>query len=136
MEQAAWSIECLFLTSTCLTKISILLFYRRLVNHSYSRNMQRVIYALIAFTVLYFVAFGSVLFFSCRPLNSTWLSLNLMYAVPYQCFSKQVPDIMVGVLSVVSDAYVLLIPELVFHRLKLNRRKKIALFALFGSGIM
>ncbi|TID27703.1 hypothetical protein E2P81_ATG00460 [Venturia nashicola] len=131
---AAFAIEALFLSSTCLTKISILLFYRRLVDRSYSQRMQRVIYGLIIFTVAYFIGFGALLLFSCQPISSAWLSLDLEYAVPYRCMSRRYTDTIFGVVSVASDAYVLLIPELVIHRLKLQRRKKIVLFALFGSG--
>jgi len=43
-------------------------------------------------------------------------------------------DTLVGAISVISDAYVLIIPELVVYRLKMARKKKIVLFALFGSG--
>lgn len=43
---------------------------------------------------------------------------------------------MAGVINVISDAYVLVIPELGAYRLKMQRRKKIVLFALFGSGAM
>lgn len=134
--KAAWAAEGLFLTSTCLTKISILLFYRRLVDRSYSERIQRVVYGLIALTVAYFVGFLAFLLFSCEPINSNWLSLDIAYAVPYQCISRRITDTMAGVISVISDAYVLVIPELVVYRLKMQRRRKIVLFALFGSGAM
>lgn len=98
--------------------------------------MQMVIYGLIVFTVAYFLGFGLTLLFSCAPINSAWLSLNLAYAVPYRCISRRYTDPMAGVISVISDAYVLVIPELVIYRLKIQRRKKIILFALFGGGAM
>ncbi|QDS72812.1 hypothetical protein FKW77_006640 [Venturia effusa] len=130
----AWGAEGLFLTSTCLTKISILLFYRRLVEQAFSKTRQRIIYGLIAFTIAQYFVFTFFLLFSCQPLNAAWLSLDFTYAVPYQCISRSLSDPMAGILSVVSDAYVFIIPELVVYRMNMQRRKKIVLFTLFGSG--
>ncbi|KAE9989461.1 hypothetical protein EG327_002653 [Venturia inaequalis] len=131
---AAWAAEGLFLFSSSLTKISILLFYRRLVDRSCSKRMKKLIYGLIGLTVAYVIVFGAPLLLSCQPIASAWLSLNIFYAVPYQCISRKYSDTLAGVISVISDAYVLAIPEVVVYRLKLQRRKKIVLFALFGSG--
>jgi hypothetical protein len=136
ISQAAWAAEGLFLTSTCLTKISILLFYRRLVDRSYSKRIQNVIYGLIALTAVYYFAFFSFLLFACEPVSASWKSLNIGYAIPYKCSSRKTMDILVGTISVISDAYVLIIPELVVYRLKMQRKKKIVLFALFGSGTL
>jgi hypothetical protein len=134
--QVAWASEGFFLASSCLTKVSILLFYRRLVNRSYSKRIQNVIYGLIAFTAVYFVVFVFFLIFVCDPVSASWQSLNLGYAVPYKCSSRRFMDTLAGAVSVISDAYVLIIPELVVYRLKMERKKKIVLFALFGSGAM
>jgi hypothetical protein len=126
----------LFLTSNCLTKISILLFYRRLVDRSYSKNLQNLIYVAIGFTVLFFIAFFLYLLLVCKPVDASWKSLDIGYATPYTCSSRKIPDIMVGVISVFSDVYALIIPEVVVYRLRVERRKKIVLFALFGMGAM
>jgi hypothetical protein len=136
ISQAAWAAEGLFLTSTCLTKVSILLFYRRLVDRSYSKRIQNVIYGFIALTAVYFFAFLFFLLFACDPVSAAWKSLDIGYAVSYKCSSRKTMDILAGAISVISDAYVLIIPELVVYRLNLGRKKKIVLFALFGSGAM
>lgn len=60
----AWLAEFSFLFSTCCTKISILLFYRRLVEGTYSRRWRWATIGGIIFLVIYCAAFLLVLIVS------------------------------------------------------------------------
>ncbi|KAF2419045.1 hypothetical protein EJ08DRAFT_44725 [Tothia fuscella] len=132
----AWSAEALFLTSTCLTKVSILLFYRRIMERSYSRTIQWAIYVAIASTVIYFFAFFTILVFACTPVDSAWKSMNLLYRKPYHCVNRREMDALAGVFSVVSDAYALAIPQIVISKLQMQRKQKVVLYCIFSSGLI
>jgi hypothetical protein len=134
--QIAWFCEGLFVLSSCLTKISILLFYRRLIERAYSRAMQLTIYIAIALTVAYFIIFYSFLIFVCNPSRAVWESLNISYREPYQCINRREADPLAGIISVVSDAYALIIPEVIISRLKMPTGQKIVLYCIFSCGVM
>lgn len=128
--------EGCFLASSALTKVSILLFYRRLVDRAYGRVMQWAIYAAIAFSFAYLAAFLLFLVFVCSPTSATWLSLSITYSQPYKCAPRNVVDPLVGALSVFSDVYSLAIPEIVVSSMKLPWRQKVALYGIFSTGLL
>jgi len=126
----------MFLLSTSCTKISILLFYRRLVDRSYSKWIQRGIYLAIGFTVVYLLVFTLFLAFFCSPSTAAWQSLDLSYNKTYRCADRAIADPLVGFVSAFSDIYAIAIPEIVVSRLKMPRRQKIVLYAVFGAGLI
>ena len=136
INQVAWSSEIFFQISSCLIKISILLFYRRLVQRTTSRLMQMAIYFAISFTVVYMIATVTVLFVVCLPTSSYWESLDVSYTKPYKCINTTVIDPLIVALSVFSDTYSLIIPHIVIRRLKMPKREKLMLYVIFGSGLV
>jgi len=98
--------------------------------------MQMAIYAAIGFTIAYLV--GTVIFlcFTCSPTSAYWESLNVSYSKPYTCINTTVIDPLVVALSVFSDSYSLIIPQTVIWRLKMPRRQKLMLYAIFASGFV
>lgn len=128
--------EVCFFISTSLTKISILLFYRRLVDRAYGRVMQWAIYAAIAFSIAYLAGFLLFLVFVCSPTSAVWNSLDITYSQPYKCVSRRVADPLAGALSVFSDVYSLAIPEVVVSSMRLPWRQKIALYGIFSTGLL
>lgn len=132
----AWSTEILFLTSLCLTKISVLLFFRRLIDRSHSPWISRAIWVAIAFTVAYYFSFLFFLIFACDPIYATWKSLNITWTVKYQCADRNVVDPLNGVFSVFSDAYSMIIPLLVVSRLSMPANRKAVLYLVFCCGLI
>lgn len=126
----------LFHISTCLTKISILLFYRRLTIRSHSSTMQNAIYAAIVFTILYFFTFLIGLLFICVPTSATWTAMDVFSSKVYKCHSRQVADILHGAFGMITDIYVLAIPNLVVMNMQLPRKQKLMLYAMFSCGSM
>lgn len=132
----AWVIEILFISSLTLTKISVLLFFRRLIDGSYSRWVSRAIWFAVAFTIAYFVSFFLFLVFVCKPVEASWKSLDLTWTTKYSCATRSVPDEMVGILSVFSDIYSMVIPVYVVSKLKMPRGNKIVLYVVFCCGLV
>jgi hypothetical protein len=98
--------------------------------------MQWTIYIAIAFTIAYTLIFYFFLVFVCNPSRAAWESLNITYRHPYHCISRREADPMAGIASVVSDAYALIIPEIVISRLNMPRGQKIVLYCIFSCGVM
>ena len=136
LNQVAWSSEVSFQISSCLIKISILLFYRRLVQRTTSRWMQMAIYFAISFTIIYMTGTVILLFIVCLPTSSYWESLDISYTKPYKCVNTTVIDPLIVALSVFTDAYSLIIPQVVIRPLKMARREKWMLYGVFASGLV
>ncbi|KAF2672564.1 hypothetical protein BT63DRAFT_130797 [Microthyrium microscopicum] len=132
----AWISEILFLASNCLTKLSVLHFQRRLIQRTHNPIILRAIDLGIAFTIVYFFAFVLFLMFACSPTNASWKSMNINYNQPYKCVHRNVIDPMVGALSAVSDVYALIVPEILIYKLRMERKKKVVLYIIFGSGLI
>jgi hypothetical protein len=132
----AWATELMFLTSLCLTKISVLLFFRRLIDRSHSPWISKAIWGAIAFTVAYFFAFFFFLVFACDPVNAAWRSLNITWTGKYQCADRHIVDPLNGVFSVFSDIYSLIIPILIVSRLTMPSNRKVLLHGIFCCGLI
>ena len=74
------AIEASYIVSTSLTKISILLFYRRMAEGSISTRFRTIVFASIAFVAAYAFTFLITLFFGCRPLSATWNEVDITWA--------------------------------------------------------
>jgi len=131
-----WLAENCFITSTCLTKVSILLFHRRLMTRTYSHKLMWAIQAAIIFTTLFWMSAVLFLWLQCTPLDAAWKSVDISYPETYQCARRDITDPLVGALSVVSDAYTLVLPELLIRELKMSHKQKVVLYAVFGSGLL
>ncbi|TLD15110.1 hypothetical protein E2P81_ATG09958 [Venturia nashicola] len=130
----SWICMILFHISTCLTKISILLFYRRLTVRSYNSTAQKAIYVAITFTIFFLLAFGLSLIFICVPTSASWTGMDIFSSKMYKCHSRRIADILHGTLSIITDLYVLIIPNLVVMNMQLPRKQKLMLYAIFSCG--
>jgi len=132
----AWILEATFLFSLSCTKISVLLFFRRLVEGSYGQELRICIWAAIGFTIAYFFSFMFFLIFACSPVEASWKSLNIGWGVDYHCVDRKSVDPLVGALSVFSDLYTMVIPVYIVGRLKLPMSRKIMLYVIFCCGLV
>ncbi|QDS68591.1 hypothetical protein FKW77_000730 [Venturia effusa] len=132
----AWSTELLFLSSLTLTKISVLLFFRRLIDRSHSPWISRSIWAAMAFTLAYFFSFFLFLMLACNPTYATWKSLDITWTGSYRCVDRNLVDPLNGVFSVFSDAYSIVIPVLVVRRLSMPAVRKVLLYLVFCCGLI
>lgn len=73
----AWVSEVCFLVSTCSTKVSILLFYRRLVRGTVTKRWRYAIFGAIILAVLYCLTFIILLLTNCQPVDAYWYESGL-----------------------------------------------------------
>ena len=124
------------------TKASILLFYRRLVTGTLDRRWKLAIYLALAFHALYLVGLTLGYFLICRPLEAYWMTFDIHWKAQhegqYTCVSAQAVNPVVGVLSVVSDVYAVVLPFVILHHYKLevSRWQRIGLHFIFAAGLL
>ena len=133
---AAWLIELFFILGTACTKISILLVYRKISSGSNTSWFIRLIWAAIAFTILYTVGLVLELMLVCRPLPAYWEQYNPRYAEKYQCGNERGAIVFSAAASVFSDIYASVLPMLLTARLALTMRQRIGLSVLFSAGVI
>ncbi|TID18911.1 hypothetical protein E2P81_ATG05887 [Venturia nashicola] len=138
----AFIIESLFLWSTCLTKVSVLMFYRRLVQGTYSRKFKLALWAAIAFVIAYTVAFFVLIFTTCRPFvalwqqyNPDWLAKNPNFVCAAPLLETQLSEL-AGGLSVITDFYSVMLPAVLVFNIQITRRQKYGLCFIFGMGYL
>ncbi|KAK4997559.1 hypothetical protein LTR66_003038 [Elasticomyces elasticus] len=131
-----WLAEVSFLISTCSTKISVLLFYRRMVLGSYSKKWKWATWVAIAFCAAYCLAFILTLFLICSPLDAYWKAFDLTYTGKYHCANTSVSNPFVGTLSVVTDIYSVVLPGILLRNLRIPIQQKIGLNIIFGLGAL
>jgi hypothetical protein len=132
----AWAAEVCFLISTGCTKCSILLFYRRLQKGTFNKRWQYCIIVAIAVTIAYVLSFIGVLIFSCTPTEANWESANPNYHKKYTCADSRHVNLVSGTMSVISDAYSVLLPCLMLRNFDAPKRQKIALNVIFCLGLI
>lgn len=137
--QTAMSIEITYLISTCTTKVSILLFYRRL-GGAVSPKFRNCVYAAIAFVVAYCVCYLIMAFCHCRPLNAYWNQGDILWRLAHtddwECTDEGAQVVAACVISMVQDFIACLLPMALFARLRISRKQKLALAGIFGVGLL
>ena len=135
LSHTGWTAEIIFLFATGCTKVSVLLFYRRLVEGTYSRTWKYATIAAIVFTIMYCVAFVLSLVFTCNPVEAWWMSYDFTYDREYTCSDTTIANPLSGALSVLSDLYTVVLPCLMLRHFDAPRRQKIALNIIFCLGL-
>lgn len=136
--QLAWILQLLMLIGSGATKASVLLFYRRLVVGTLARRWKMAIYFALAFHFLYLL--GTVLGYTliCQPLEAYWMSYDYTWDKKYKCAPGGALNVIIGVLSIVSDIYAVALPFVILHYYSLDipRSQKIGLNIIFGMGLL
>jgi hypothetical protein len=140
--KATLAISSFYIASTSMTKVSILLFYRRMASGSVSPLFHFAVRAAIASVVAYGITFQLTLYFGCHPLNAFWNQVDFNWVathtegVNYHCFSETGSILSSTAISIVQDFITCGMPTILFWKLQLPIRQKIALGALFGVGFL
>lgn len=124
---------------TTFAKVSVLLFYRRVVDGTCSRLYKISVWIAIAFVVLYTVVFTILLITNCMPVEAAWRRFDLNYTKPYKCLSPDVEalkTVVWGALSIFTDFYSVILPAFILLRLKMSFRQKLGLYMVFALGFM
>jgi hypothetical protein len=134
------ALEALYIFSTVTTKISILLFYRRLVSSSVSRTFRWIVYAAIAFVAAYFLAFIPLTFSECRPIEAAWMLSDIKWWWEHEhsvsCINEGLSLSISAIISATQDFIAFGLPLTLFSKLKIPPRQKIALAGIFVVGFL
>jgi hypothetical protein len=117
----------LFIIGTCCLKVSILLFFRRIVKDLPKQMWHIAVWAGVAFTTIHTLIFTIILAYYITRGNRDGMS-DVQVAF---CLDTPRSVLAAGILSVVSDTYAILLPWIITRRLSLPSRQKIAMNTLF-----
>jgi hypothetical protein len=132
-----WLSEFMIISSTSCTKISILLFYRRLAVGSYSKGFLWAVRAGILFNFCYCFGFIFYIAFMCNPPDAYWQQFSTTWDKRnWKCANEQISVPLSGALSVVGDFYATLLPGLLLRSLQMPKKQKLFLYALFATGFL
>ena len=136
--QMTWLAEFAFLVCGGCTKISVLLFYTRLVGGAYTKRWKWAFLLAIFFTAAYSISFIGTLVFNCSPTNAYWKAFNVTYTRKYTCVDTTVINLLAGVLAIVSDLYSVVLPCLMtrHYSLEMTTRQRLALNVIFSLGLL
>ena len=109
--------ELVWNTGITLTRISALLFYKRL----FQRQSKTLFWLGIAFNVVWFVMLLFLVIFGCSPVPRIWDR-----AVPGTCLPELPGQIISSFTSLVLDLYILVVPLPMLWRLQMKTPRKVA----------
>ena len=133
-----WFAEWCYVISTSFTKMSILLFYRR-ISVTFSKKFIIATWVGIIYNMLYMISFCMVLLLLCTPINAYWRSFNLEWAAAHpgnHCGKENIELPLAGVFSVIGDFYSAVLPMIAIFSLDLPSRQKLSLCALFSLAFL
>ena len=121
-----------------MLKISILLFYRRIVNGTFQLRWRLAVWLAIRFTVAYTIALALALCLSCQPIQAYWRILDLAWVRQhsFECHLSKAYNPLAGGLTIFSDLYSVLLPCLMCRNLSMPFWQKVALYGLFCTGFL
>jgi hypothetical protein len=105
-----------------------------------SRGFRFIVHASIASVIAYMIAFLLAGSLGCQPLDAFWLQANMEWAmthVPgetYSCINEAALLLAASGISIIQDFLACGLPLLLFWKLQLPKKQKIALAAIFGVG--
>ncbi|KAG9816482.1 hypothetical protein KCU68_g18832, partial [Aureobasidium melanogenum] len=125
--KAFWASVPVYQASLCLTKISILLQYRRVFVGS---DIQRVILGSIGVIVVYGLWSVFSTAFMCTPVAYFWDR-----SISGHCLSRLGVWFANASINIITDVVICLMPVPVLNRLRLPRKQKYALIGVFSLGL-
>ncbi|KAM3414013.1 hypothetical protein BST61_g10675 [Cercospora zeina] len=136
--RSGWIAQILFVLATVCTKLSILLFHRRMIKETLDRRWIWTLRAAFAFTCCYGIGVLLSYILVCQPTDSIWNSYRLDYKKEYKCVGTAEVAIVAGVLSVISDLIAVAVPcaLLNHYNLAISKRQKIVLNLTFALGLL
>jgi hypothetical protein len=129
------AIEVLFVLTTGLIKVSILLFFRRLGSRGVSKTFRIITWVAIGFTIASTIAFFISPLVGCRPISAYWEQsdvVKIVQGVEFNCNEEGAAITAAGVVSTVQDLITALLPNFIYWKAQIPFRQKVALMAIFA----
>ena len=114
-----------------MTKLSILLQLMHIFAPARERVTYYVCQIMIWFNVLFYISTMLVVIFQCNPRAKFWEP-----TLPGHCINIEVVDIVAAAINVFSDVVLLLFPITCVWQLQMPNRSKVAVSAVFTTGIL
>ena len=133
-----WLAEFAFLVCGGFTKMSVLLFYRRLVAGTYNKPWRWLVLFAIGFMVVYIIAFCIMLLINCTPIEAYWKAFDPIYATTqqYTCLDTKIINTLAGLFAAASDLYSVALPCIITWHFSVPRAQKAALNVIFCLGLL
>ncbi|CAD6504827.1 BgTH12-00330 [Blumeria graminis f. sp. triticale] len=123
-----WSWELLYIVVQTMTKVSVLLLYFRIFPQVWFR---KILFCLIVFMFVHFVAFSVVIVNACKPIKRFW-----NHALPGKCINTRPVGVVGAACSIVEDIVFLFLPIPLIWQLKLKTSRKIGITLILAVGVI
>ncbi|KAF2653006.1 hypothetical protein K491DRAFT_780614 [Lophiostoma macrostomum CBS 122681] len=130
----AWLSQGAFIISTSLTKISVLLFFRRLEHCT--KGLRNIIYAFIGCTVAFTISCLLTEMLLCRPTADYWRIPDFNHLSERSCASQHTYYPLQGFFETLSTFYSILIPVLVLRNLPMSQFQRQGLRVISLGGLI
>ncbi len=127
--QWLYALEVLYFLQLAVVKLSLLFFYLRIFPKPIIR---RLLWATIAFNILWGAMFAIIAIFQCQPIHSYWTSWDK--ETRGKCIDVNALGWSNAIISIVLDFWMLGLPLTEVFRLQLTRRKKASVALMFSVG--
>ncbi|KAM5454668.1 hypothetical protein MaudCBS49596_001965 [Microsporum audouinii] len=124
-----FALQMLYRVTINMTKLSILLLYRKIFDTERFR-FKLICDILFIYIILYTIATFLVTIFQCDPIPKAWSR-----AIPGSCINLTAFWYANAALHTLTDVMILILPMPVIKGLKLPQRQKLALIVVFALGV-
>ncbi|OTB02203.1 hypothetical protein M426DRAFT_13783 [Hypoxylon sp. CI-4A] len=124
--KASYALEILAWPAVGITKISVLLMYKRIFT---SPGFRLIAWALVGLSIALTITFTFALIFSCMPIVSRW-----DYSISYTCVDEVALVTTALATDVATDFFVLLLPIHKIWQLQMPLSRKISIVCIFLLG--
>ena len=121
------SFSILWNATVCFSKLSVLLMYAALIPMSSMSQWARILGALI---ITWNIADIFAALLICRPLAKNW-----NFTLPGTCGSQPSFYFAMGIVNLIADAVIIILPMPYLFELRMAWRKKLAAMALLSIGV-
>ncbi|KAM5476322.1 hypothetical protein MauCBS54593_001007 [Microsporum audouinii] len=130
MNTLYFALQMLYRVTINMTKLSILLLYRKIFDTERFR-FKLICDILFIYIILYTIATFLVTIFQCDPIPKAWSR-----AIPGSCINLTAFWYANAALHTLTDVMILILPMPVIKGLKLPQRQKLALIVVFALGVL
>lgn len=123
--------EIVYMPTILITKVSILLMYLRLFMPNRRSKTNYLTKLIIWVNILFYLSVTIVAVLGCIPRRKIWQRW-----VPGKCVNEQAVLLVTAVVNALSDVSILLLPIGCIWHLQLSLRRKLAISAVFATGLV
>ncbi|KAI6849304.1 hypothetical protein KC327_g772 [Hortaea werneckii] len=129
----ALTAKCTFTMAATFTRLSLCMFYYRLVGDSGVNWFRWVVHANVAFTIAVCITFVFLSVFLCTPVQYYW---EFPPSTDGHCLEEGIATLAAGILNLSADLLATITPIPLVMRLNMRLKYKIGVSILFGLGFI